>query len=561
MFRLVGKLIYPVLLLTLMSSMWTSSHAQKTLPEDHAKYETVQQVLDDLIFAVDDGRTPPELRMTARGVESRNQILWFNPDHNVLTLQEEVYDLCAALGPDSLNALSFLLGHELAHLYKDHDWVGDFGNSFANLEVGKKLNQLSLDPKNRAAIEAEADHFGGFYSSISGYAPFDVMPTVLERIYAAYGLREDIPGYPSLTERQEIARRARDQLKEMVPVFKAGHLLLLTKRYEEAGRCFDYIARTFPSREILNNAGLARVLQALDLVPDDAALFAYPFEFDARTRLSSGATKQSTGEIDWLDHFDSRKKFYRRLEQAGKWFDRARAKDPGYISAYINLAGVADLQGEYEEAFFRAQKAIKMARHSEAQLPLAHALIMRGIARIHGDPPDREGALQDFDRARAGSPSLAHLNLEALDRSETERADPSEAECEKRPEERIDGRGAHDFQAVISDPASETEVPGIDNEQPALDIYTQQTETWNALVIEARYSIFSFLEARPGYEGKTEAGIQVGHDRLQVEAAYGQPDYLVMGRHGVYNVYENARIIFQTDAGGAVQGWIVYTSQ
>ena len=100
---------------------------------------------------------------------------------------------------------------------------------------------------------------------------------ILAQIYAEYQLGSNLPGYPPLAERQEIARRSAERLHQMASVFEAGNRLLLIKKYQETARCFDYIARTFPSREILNNAGLARALEAVGLFSAGQLRFAYPF--------------------------------------------------------------------------------------------------------------------------------------------------------------------------------------------------------------------------------------------------------------------------------------------
>ena len=104
---------------------------------------------------------------------------------------------------------------------------------------------------------------------------------VVRRVLRAE-LDERLAGYPPLAERREIARRSQRQLAALVPVFEAGNYLMLTGHYAQAARAFDYIARTFPSREVLNNNGAARALEALEKSGEIA--FAYPFELDARTR-------------------------------------------------------------------------------------------------------------------------------------------------------------------------------------------------------------------------------------------------------------------------------------
>lgn len=543
------QLFLALLLLCLASP----THAQQFLPKNHPKYQTALKVFDDLIRVVSDGRTRPALQLLARGTTSRMRVAWFNPEQNSLTLEEQTYDLCASLGPDSLDALAALLGHELAHYYKDHGWVGDFGNGFANLEVGQTLRQLKGDLTKMVELETEADYFGWFSGYIAGYKTLDIAPEVLKKIYAEYRLGDKIPGYPSLSERQEIARHAADKLHQLVPVFEAGHRLLLVKQYEEAARCFDHLARTFPSRELLNNAGLARALEALSLFPEGQLRFAYPLELDAATRLRGG---KKAAEYDLTEPREERRS--RLLEEAKELFEAARSKDPGYAPAYINLACIAELQDEFGEALFFAEKAVQLARRNHEALSLANALIARGIARACSNPPAEETARQDFEEARAGNPSLALFDLNALGQRS---AGPGSAGREKEPpsqREQLDGLSTQEYDLILEAPDVIAGVPAASRSQPAIDINAKQIASWSGLVIDTGYRTLIFLETRRGYEGASERGIRIGSTMAQVTEAYGQPAALVPGRQVTYHVYERARIIFQAGADSRVQGWMIY---
>ncbi|MBI2502550.1 MAG: hypothetical protein HYW07_04880 [Candidatus Latescibacteria bacterium] len=528
-------------------------HAQQFLPKSHPKCQTALKVFDDLVRVVSDGRTRPALQLLPRGTTSRMRVAWFNPEQNSLTLEERTYDLCASLGPDSLDALAAVLGHELAHYYKDHGWVGDFGNGFADLEVGQTLRQLRGDLTRMVELETEADYFGWFSGYIAGYQTLDMVPEVLRKIYAEYQLGDNIPGYPSLSERQEIGRHSAEKLHQLVPIFEAGQNLLIVKQYEEAARCFDHLARTFPSRELLNNAGLARALEAIPLFPEGQLRFAYPFELDAATRLRGGKKAE---EYDLAEPREEHRS--RLLEEAKDLFETARSKDPSYAPAYINLACIAELQDEAGEALFFAGKALQLARRNREALSLANALIARGIARAQSNPPDEEAARQDFEEARAGNPSLALFDLKALG---LRPAGSLSADGEEKPSsqrEQLGGLSAQEYDLILEAPDAIAGVPAASRSQPAIDIDAKQTASWSGLVIDTGYRTFVFLEARRGYQGESGRGIRIGSVMAQVAEAYGQPSALVPGRQGVYHVYERARIIFQASADGRVQGWMIY---
>jgi hypothetical protein len=260
-------------LLILLPALCLPAGGQIELPADHPKHRSAQVVFDDLVRAIGDGRPAPRLRLLSGTAGGSQQVAWLSPKQHQITIEERAYDLCRQLEADSLDALGFLLGHELAHFYKDHLWVSDFGRRFA----GPGTEPPPRDPHKLAEVEREADYFAGFFGHVAGYNALGVAGELLERIYAEYDLAEDQGGYPSLAARREIARHSREQLSRMGPIFEVGHRWLLLRRYEEAGRSFDFIARTFPSREILNNAGVARALEAVQLFPVGALRFAYPF--------------------------------------------------------------------------------------------------------------------------------------------------------------------------------------------------------------------------------------------------------------------------------------------
>ena len=168
------------------------------MSDSHPKHITAQRVFDDLVRAIGDGRTAPKLRLVASGSGGALKVAWYSPKKNRLTIEEKAFDLAAAMGADSLNALAALIGHELAHFYKDHGWAGDFGNGFADLEVGQRVRTLEQTDEQIVKYESEADYFGGFFGYLAGYNTLGVTDEFLGRVYDEYDLGDDIQGsaYP-----------------------------------------------------------------------------------------------------------------------------------------------------------------------------------------------------------------------------------------------------------------------------------------------------------------------------------------------------------------------------
>ena len=514
-----------------------------------AKLRTAQQVYDDLILAVGDGRTRPRLRLLPADQVSDMGAVWFEPQQGAILLEERAYDVLVS-GSDSLDALAFILGHELAHYYRGHDWTGDFVRGFADLEVGRTLKGLAGSTRRAVECEAEADYFSGFYGRMAGYSSLAAASGALQRIYREYDLADRSPGYPSLSERQAMAARTAIRLREFIPVFDAGNWLLLIGQYAEAASCFDYVGRTFPSREILNNAGVARALAAIEFYGAGRLSFVYPLELDASTRLR-GAGKAD--HYEWEE--SARERRERLLRDARGALELAHRRDPKYATAVVNLACVADLQGNHDEAVVLARQAIELARANRAPLSLANAWIVQGIGHARAQPADTSRARHCFGQALEASRHLAHLNLVALAGEESETSAPVAAAPSRG--EVIDGLAARDYDLTLSQPDVRIRVPPIFEEETALTFYSKVTADWSSLVIDTGYSTLSFRSMSEAGHQATARSVTVGASVKDVSAAYGPATSLVSGRQATHLLYRSARIVFSTD-GSDVVGWTIY---
>lgn len=527
--------------------------AQQYLPRSHPKCKTARGVFNDLVRAIGDGRTRPKLQVLPAGAGGRMKVAWYVPQANAVTIEERAYDLCAAMGSDSLSALATLLGHELAHYYKDHGWVGDFGNGFADLEVGQTLAELKHDLAKVVEMETEADYFGGFAGYVAGYNSLGVAPRTFSAVYDAYELSAEIPGYPSLAERQEIAQRSEDKVRNLVPIFEAGTKLMIIGRYEEASRLFDFIARDFPSREILNNAGVARVLEALSLYPAGRRRYVYPLELDAETRLS-GTKADEYGFAE-----DNEERIGLLLEEAQEAFESAIRKDNNYATAHVNLACAYGLQEEFEDAVDSAEKAIRLAEKGGEVTTLANGRIALAIAQAEGELQENRVIAEGLRAALVGNEPVAQKNLSALAGGTAPPNAATEArEIRSAKKEIIAGKRAFEYDDVIDSANVVSEVPRRSREMPAITVYSRHGDGWQGLVIDAQYHVIAIREALPGYGDPTRRGVSIGDSRAKVIEEHGAASRIVTGRQGVYCVYDHARIAFQVSEDNQVQGWFVY---
>jgi len=286
----------------------------------------------------------------------KRQIAWYDYSANTVGIDRKTLDLCSKFA-DPSSCIAVFLGHELAHFYKDHRWGGDFGSRFASTDLGVKIRALTSTEV--LIYETQADDAGGIYSYLAGYDTLALSASVLNAVYAAYALPANLPGYPSLAERKQIAQKSAARLEALIPVFEAGTLLLGIGRYEDAARCFDHVAQTFPGGAELNNAGVAYILAAASLFPKEANAAAYPWTIDGESRLEPRTHPRSKGALTESPEHERK----RLTDLAESRLAEALRRDPAYQPALVNLAFLEHLTGKRGTARDRmAQSADSTAK-------------------------------------------------------------------------------------------------------------------------------------------------------------------------------------------------------
>lgn len=515
--------------------LWAAGSTVAATLQD--KQAVAEQVYADLVAAVGDARTAPALRLTSGGNRGV-QVAWFSPREHVIYLEERTYDVCANQGADSLAALAVLLGHELAHFYHNHDWIGDFGNGFADLAVGRQLRQEHRE--RGPEYETVADLFGGFYGYVAGYNTLGVAPGLLDDMYASFELDEAMPGYPVLPERREIARRSQEQLRELIPVFDAAHHLLVLGEPQLAAGMFDWLARDFPSREILNNTGVASALAALELAPS-ASPWVLPFELDADTRLRQAALGQRA--------ISDSARYQHWLQRAKERFISASSRDPQYVTARINLAAVQWLQGDSMGAQAGAADALAAARDAGDPLALADALLVRGICQA---ADDTAAAASDFRHASSARPELARRNLAALQGEGPVRA----AGSPTGPREQPIGPGSAVYKQIFQAPTI-VELSGANPDGGDLLLLWRDIGESRGYVIDTGGTTRILLETRTDPGATTAGGVAIGSDASGLVDSYGAATRLVAGTRATWHVFPASRIAFAVTDGG-VSAWLRY---
>lgn len=335
-----------------------------SVPAQHNAEVQIKAVFNQLVTAYGSAKSAPELEFMKTIPKPGTPALFVKP---VIKVDPKLYALCQTFGKDSLNALSVVISHELAHYYYDHGFCTDFAFAMSKKNMGF-AQQIKLVNKNQKVIyESQADDKGLFYAAIAGYEPFEIQPKILDAIYNFYQLKEVNEGYPSKTERKAIAQNALVKSKKLYTVFQEAVKAKENIDYDKALTLFEEVNRDFPSRENYNNIGVIKTLQALNLKVlakdefDYPKRFLYPLEMDNTSRLNKEGTRGSNEE--------DQEQMSRLLKSAQKDFEKAISLDTNYTVAYVNLACVFDLLdnpeaaiGKIKEMSFDKQKSIDAQR-------------------------------------------------------------------------------------------------------------------------------------------------------------------------------------------------------
>jgi tetratricopeptide (TPR) repeat protein len=312
-----------------------------TNAQNNARIKKTKEVFDKLVQAFANGKGAPDLKIVP--TKEKQVIAEYSTTSQGLPLikiDQKLINICFSLGKDSLNALAFILSHELSHYFKDDNWCMDYaGLKFKTNPAFAKA--IKNGENYNIGKEAGADKEGLVYSSIAGYSPFKIFNRLIDSVYSKYKLQSNLLGYPSKSRRKEINEDAVKQAQRWLSIFNLSIKLINEGKYESAIDSLIHLSQKFPSREVYNNLGVARVRKALLLKPKTSEevnspdRFLYPIEIENKTRLS----QEDTRGIDE----NSYEEMTNQLMNAQKNFQEAIRIDPQFFKGYINLACVYDL--------------------------------------------------------------------------------------------------------------------------------------------------------------------------------------------------------------------------
>lgn len=346
---------------------------------------------------------------------------------NTIKLGTKLYAVCRSFGQDSLSALAFVLGHELAHAHQ-HELEKYTTNFIAREFVHD----------DGAQIEESADVQGLFMAYLAGYGNVGaILPELIERIYSAFNLNSKIYGYPHIRERQETARKTIARANELIRLHEAGNYLMLMGQYEFAAACIKHIQTAYQGREIFNNLGLCYALMALNFTEKSASPYVFPFEISWQTRL-----KNVRGGVLGQNELAQMQAC---LQEAEHYLQIASKLDTGILTTDINLMCVMVLRGRAEEALASYSSRNLLERASAQNEYKQKLQLALALAYAHTEKKEQAKALWlELERSGGLMAAQAAFNRKVI-MGDIPPSLPKDANCPDLPgmDEVIDGVVLH----------------------------------------------------------------------------------------------------------------------
>jgi hypothetical protein len=501
---------------------------------------SIQAVYQNLLAAYADARPAPDLVLIPKTTRQGAIAQYIPGLKPTIKIDDKLVDICSSLGKDSLNALALLLSHELAHYYQNHSWCADYAFALQGESMGEKLNFLSKDDKIRS--EAQADQLGVFYAAMAGYEVQSIFPKVIDAIYSSYKLPDAVVGYPTKTERKQLAEQVNKEVAELFDIFEGSKYLLLLKKQDLAILGLEQVAKKFPSREILHNLGTAYLFQALEMMPQYEMPFILPIEIDSETRLfTSNRSEKETNT--WKN----------ALKKAKYYFEEALRKDENYAAAYQNLACVYLLENNPAAAI---GKINELQNITKTLLP--EAIEIRAIAHYF---------FGQNEKAKSGISLSENINtlqwLLAL--PETYQSEKHSMDFADFILPSIKAKTAQKKNFVkekLPIMPSGCKIADFDNsrqisENPLIEIMIQR-DSFQRCIITTPEKGYKLVQTRSDCKGKTSNGLGVSTRKSQVIDSYGNPSYAILSVQCQYFIYEDVNIIFEFGKEEQLKSWILW---
>ncbi|MCB9296849.1 MAG: hypothetical protein H6559_27585 [Lewinellaceae bacterium] len=323
---------------------------------------------------------------------------------HVIEVEAKALEACRTLGADSLHALAFLLGHELAHAYRE---AGAAPTNFL---------AYTLEADASVQEEQAADVGGAFLAYLAGFRTEGILPRLLDGLYDAYQIDGQVSGYPPLEVRRQSAREADALAGQLIRFFESGNYLLAAGQYEGAAAAYEEVLSFVATRELYHNLSVLYARRAMAVAGKNADRYLLPIELDAELRLRRP-------RADDLTPLERRARRI-LLGKAAFYNDKTIATDPGYEAAKVMALCLQILDGQalllLEKEHTPALAWIKKSTEGRLALAVAYAAASDQDIRYQPEAARRLEAL-----STAADPLLAFIAQKNLALLKGEPATPA----------------------------------------------------------------------------------------------------------------------------------------
>ncbi len=502
------------------------------------QYEVANSIFEALVESRGDFRMQKPTFIMSK---SERKVAIAKPRKGEIMLEFKAYEICTTFGKDSLNALAVLLSHELIHYYEKHSWTKYFASQNAETQTASNLKNLN----ERLKLETQSDYLGGFLAYSTGYQTLDIMPRLLEEVYKGYGLKDELKGYPPLSERKELATNSLKKLQSFIHVFETANYLTALEQYEQAKLYFDYILRDYQSREIYNNVGVIAAQIGMQYVSNQFLKYGLPLELDVDSRLKHGTRgnkENVTGE--------------KVLKEALEYFEKASKLDKNYPIALLNTACVYFLLNNFDDAAYFARKALKLCNDPKWEKTKFDVFVLQGILADYQKESEKAETL--FLKAVDSGSTLAKTNLSILKNEPTEAASLNISIPSIK--DQIDGFSID--KSVVQLLQGELKVDELVEINTNTMCGTKRLENSTLFIHFIDEDNFTFIQMTDATSSnETNLGIKIGSSAEAILKKYLLPDRSIEISNGSFWIYFKANLIFLLDNNSTVRSWGVFRSK
>jgi hypothetical protein len=332
------------------------SNAQHSYLKEE-KIKVLNQVMNQLIMSTGHIINEPKIQLT----NSEHNVASYSSS-NTIKIENKAYQICQSFGKDSLNAMAFLIAHELSHkINKDYNSLKNCSfyleSSFINNDSSSILLKETINNQRRIEVEATADQDACLYTQISGYNSIPIVPELLHRIYSKYnfGDGDSMKNYPSLKQRIKISSNAIKKNKDLAILFNLSNTIFLFGEYDYSITIFEQLIEKFPSREMFTNLGSCYASKAIQLINKVSKTLIYPFEMDNKSRL-----KNKESNRGFLTENDvNNELIIDYLNKANKNFIKATRIDETYFKPLLYISLLENVMGNNYNSNYYLKKSEK----------------------------------------------------------------------------------------------------------------------------------------------------------------------------------------------------------